>query len=59
MKHSIKRQMIAVFIGLIVCMLLLLLLCVGSWLEPYYIREKEENFGSSMRRSMRWPGRGV
>lgn len=44
MKHSIKRQMIAVFIGLIVCMLLLLLLCVGSWLEPYYIREKEENF---------------
>ena len=44
MRHSIKRQMIAVFIGLIVCMLLLLLLCVGSWLEPYYIREKEENF---------------
>lgn len=44
MKHSIRRQMIAVFVGLIVCMLAILLLLVGSGLEPYYIREKEANF---------------
>ncbi len=44
MKHSIRRQMIAVFVGLIVCMLVILLLLVGSGLEPYYIREKEDNF---------------
>mgnify|MGYP005754800783 FL=1 len=44
MKHSIRRQMIAVFVGLIVCMLVILLLLVGSGLEPYYIREKEANF---------------
>ena len=44
MKHSIRRQMIAVFVGLIVCMLIILLLLVGSGLEPYYIREKKDNF---------------
>ena len=44
MKHSLRRQMIAVFVGLIVCMLVILLLLVGSGLEPYYIREKEANF---------------
>ena len=44
MKHSIRRQMIAVFVGLIVCVLVILLLLVGSGLEPYYIREKEANF---------------
>lgn len=44
MKRSIRRQMIAVFVGLIVCMLVILLLLVGSGLEPYYIREKEANF---------------
>ena len=44
MKHSIRRQMIAVFVGLIVCMLVILLLLVGSGLEPYYIREKKDNF---------------
>lgn len=44
MKHSIRRQMIAVLVGLIVCMLVILLLLVGSGLEPYYIREKKDNF---------------
>lgn len=44
MKHSIRRQMIAIFVGLIVCMLVILLVLVGAGLEPYYVREKEENF---------------
>ena len=44
MKHSIRRQMIAIFVGLIVCMLVILLVLVGVGLEPYYVREKEENF---------------
>lgn len=44
MKHSIRRQMIAIFVGLIVCMLVILLVLVGTGLEPYYVRKKEENF---------------
>ena len=44
MKHSIRRQMIAIFVGLIVCMLVILLVLGGAGLEPYYVREKEENF---------------
>ena len=44
MKHSIRRQMIAIFVGLIACMLVILLVLVGAGLEPYYVREKEENF---------------
>lgn len=44
MKHSIRRQMIAIFVGLIVCVLVILLVLVGAGLEPYYVREKEENF---------------
>ena len=44
MKHSIRRQMIAIFVGLIVCMLVILLVLVGAGLEPYYVREKEEIF---------------
>ena len=44
MKHSIRRQMIAIFVGLIVCMLVILLVLVGAGLEPYYVREKEEKF---------------
>lgn len=44
MKHSIRKQMTVVFIGLIVSMLVILLLVAGSWLEPYYIREKENKF---------------
>lgn len=44
MKHSIKRQMIAVFVGVIVCLLLVLLVINIKFLEPYYIRNKEAEF---------------
>lgn len=44
MKHSIRRQMMGLFIGLLICMLIALL-AVNIWfLEPYYIRDKEEKF---------------
>ncbi len=44
MKHSIKKQMTAVFIGLIVFMLLCLLIINVRFLEPYYVHNKEEAF---------------
>lgn len=44
MKHSIKRQMTVVFIGLIVCLLLALLIINVKFLEPYYISNKETEF---------------
>lgn len=44
MKHSIKKQMTAVFIGLVVFMLLCLLIINARFLEPYYIHNKEEAF---------------
>lgn len=44
MKHSIKRQMIAVFIGLLVCLVLALFIINIKFLEPYYISNKEESF---------------
>ena len=44
MKHSIKRQMITVFIGLLASMVLLLLIINVSLLEPYYISNKETQF---------------
>ncbi len=44
MKYSIRKQMMAVFIGLIVCMLVFLF-AVNAWfLEPYYIRNKKAEF---------------
>ena len=43
-KHSIKRQMITIFVGLIVCVLLSLLCINMNFLEPYYIRNKEKEF---------------
>lgn len=44
MKRSIKTQMTAMFIGLVVCMLLALL-ALNAWLlEPYYIRNKKQVF---------------
>lgn len=44
MKHSIRRQMMGLFIGLLICMLIALL-AVNIWfLEPYYIQDKEEKF---------------
>ena len=44
MKHSIKRQMIAIFIGLMVCLVAALLIINVTFLEPYYIRNKENAF---------------
>lgn len=44
MRRSIRKQMIAVFVGLLLCMLLILLAVDVFWLEPYYIRYKEDSF---------------
>lgn len=44
MKYSIKRQMTALFIGLVVCLLLALLIINVRFLEPYYISNKETAF---------------
>ena len=44
MKHSIKRQMTAVFVGLIACFLLVLLIINARFLEPYYISNKKTEF---------------
>lgn len=44
MRHSIKRQMIAVFVGLTVCLLAALLIINVWFLEPYYISNKEAEF---------------
>ena len=44
MKHSIKRQMITVFLGLLVSFVAALFL-INIWLlEPYYIGNKETQF---------------
>ena len=43
-KHSIKRQMIAVFAGMVICLLAILLIVNVKFLEPYYIRDKEMQF---------------
>ena len=43
-KHSIKRQMIAVFAGMVICQLAILLVVNVKFLEPYYIRDKEMQF---------------
>ena len=44
MKYSIKRLITGVFIGLLVCMILVLLILNIWFLEPYYIRDKQEKF---------------
>ena len=44
MKYSIKKQMIAIFIGLLVCMVAVLLFINMTFLEPYYIHNKESSF---------------
>lgn len=44
MRHSIKRQMIAIFVGLIGCVLLALLIINMNFLEPYYISNKKTEF---------------
>ena len=43
-KHSIKRQKIAVFAGMVICLLAILLIVNVKFLEPYYIRDKEMQF---------------
>lgn len=44
MKRSIKRQMIALFLGMIICVFLVLFVINATYLEPYYIRNKEAKF---------------
>lgn len=44
MKHSIKRQMTAVFIGLVLCLIMAFLVINLNFLEPYYISNKETQF---------------
>ena len=43
-KHSIKRQMIAVFAGMVIGLLAILRIVNVKFLEPYYIRDKEMQF---------------
>ena len=43
-KHSIKRQMIAVFAVMVICLIAILLVVNVKFLEPYYIRDKEMQF---------------
>ncbi len=44
MKHSIKKQMIAVFVGLTLCLILALFMINLCFLEPFYINNKETEF---------------
>lgn len=44
MRHSIKTQMIAIFVGLISCVLLVVLFINMNFLEPYYISNKKTEF---------------
>lgn len=44
MRHSIKSQMIAIFVGLIGCVLLAVLIINMNFLEPYYISNKKTEF---------------
>ncbi len=44
MRHSIKSQMIVIFVGLIGCVLLALLVINMNFLEPYYISNKKTEF---------------
>ena len=44
MKHSIKRQMLTVFVGLILFMIVVFMIVNGSFLEKYYISNKKSEF---------------
>lgn len=44
MKYSIRSQMIAIFVGVLACMLLGLLVINMNFLEPYYIQNKQTEF---------------
>ena len=41
MKYSIKRQMMTVFVGLILFMIVVFMIVNGSFLEKYYISNKK------------------
>lgn len=47
MKYSIKRQMMAVFIGLIVFMLLACFMINGRFLEQYYVMNKQSDLAEA------------
>ena len=44
MKHSIKRQMMVVFLGLMICLVAALFIINIRFLEPYYIDDKKTQF---------------
>ena len=44
MKHSIKRQMMIVFLGLMICHVAALFIINIRFLEPYYIDAKKTQF---------------
>ena len=44
MKHSLKRQMMTVFVGLILFMIVVFMIVNGSFLEKYYISNKKSEF---------------
>lgn len=44
MKHSIKQQMMMVFVGIVVVMMLVFMAVNGGFLEKYYIAEKQSEF---------------
>ena len=44
MKYSIKRQMMTVFVGLILFMIVVFMIVNGSFLEKYYIFNKKSEF---------------
>lgn len=44
MKHSIKRQMMMVFVGLVVVMMVVFLIMNGAFLENYYVNNKKDDF---------------
>ena len=44
MKHSIKRQMMAIFTGLLTCLVVAIVIINIKFLEPYYINAKESRF---------------
>ena len=44
MKYSIKRQMMTVFVGLILFMIVVFMIVNGSFLEKYYISNKKSVF---------------
>lgn len=43
-KHSIKKQMNLVFVGVLVCAIGMFLIINVNFLEPYYIHNKEQSF---------------